>query len=55
MPGTVKHEELEKEHGRWIFSFEIVPEGRKPGDKHIQEVNVDADSGAIVSVETEND
>jgi uncharacterized membrane protein YkoI len=51
VPGTIKHEELEKEDGRWIYSFEIVPTGGKKG--FIKEVNVDADSGAIVAVETE--
>ena len=48
VPGTVRHEELEHEGGRWIYSFEISTGG--PG---IEEVNVDADTGALVSVEHE--
>ena len=55
VPGKVKHEELEKEHGRWIYSFEVKPAGQKADDKSIQEVNVDADTGEVVSVETEKD
>jgi hypothetical protein len=40
--GTVKSSELEKEHGRWIYSFDIsTPSG-------IREVNVDANTGKIV-------
>lgn len=53
VPGTVKHEELEKEKGRWIYSFEIRPKAGKAGS--IKEVNVDADSGAVVSVEDESE
>lgn len=49
--GTVLAEELEHEGGRWIYSFEIKPNGEKR--KIIREVNVDADTGAIVNVETE--
>ncbi len=51
VPGKIHAEELEKEHGAWIYSFEIVPDGGKAGE--IKEVNVDADSGAIAPVETE--
>ena len=40
--GTVKSSELEKEHGRWIYSLDIsTPSG-------IREVNVDANTGKIV-------
>ncbi len=52
-PGTVVDEELEHERGRWIYSFEIRPQGEK--GKLIEEVNVDADSGVIVDVHTEKD
>lgn len=48
--GTVRHEELEHEGGRWIYSFEI--DTPAPG---IEEVNIDATSGAIVSVEHEEE
>jgi len=51
VPGKVVAQELEKEDGRWIYSFEIKPDGETR--KIVKEVNVDADSGAIVSVETE--
>jgi uncharacterized membrane protein YkoI len=49
--GTVLAEELEQEGGRWIYSFEIKPKGETR--KIVREVNIDADTGAIVNVETE--
>ena len=49
--GSVVHEELEKEKGRWIYSIEIRPTNGKAG--RIEEVNVDADTGVVVSVEEE--
>ena len=43
--GTIKSRELEKEHGKWIYSFDIrASKGR------ITEVAVDAYSGKILSV-----
>ena len=47
--GTIKEGELEKEKGRLIWSFDIAI----PDSKDIKEVNVDAITGAVVSVETE--
>ena len=47
--GTIKEADLEKEKGRLIWSFDIAT----PGTKNITEVQVDAITGAIVSVETE--
>jgi len=47
--GTVKDCELEREHGKLIWSFGITT----PDAKGITEVNVDAISGAIVNVEHE--
>jgi uncharacterized membrane protein YkoI len=41
-PGEIKSAELEKEHGRQIYSFDI-----KTGDG-IHEVNVDSETGKIV-------
>jgi uncharacterized membrane protein YkoI len=52
-PGTVLDEELEHEDGRWIYSFEIRPQGEQ--GKRVEEVNVDADTGVIVDVHSEND
>jgi uncharacterized membrane protein YkoI len=49
--GTVKESELEKEHGKLIWSFDIAT----PGTKEITEVNVDAINGAVVSKEIENE
>ena len=51
--GTLIKEELEHENGRWIYSFEIKPTGEK--GKTIKEVNIDADTGALVGIDTEND
>ena len=47
--GVVKEGEIEKEHGKLIWSFDITT----PDSKDITEVNVDAVTGAIVSVEKE--
>lgn len=47
--GMVKEAELEKEHGRIIWSFDIAT----PGSKDITEVAVDAISGEVLSVEKE--
>jgi hypothetical protein len=46
--GTIKSAELEKEQGRWIYSFDIA------AADGIHEVNEDANTGKIVedSVET---
>lgn len=52
-PGKIVDEELEKKHGRWIWSIEIKPEGET--GKTIREINVDADTGEVVSEETEKD
>ena len=47
--GTVKEGELEEEHGKLIWSFDIAT----PGTKDITEVGVNAITGEIVSVENE--
>jgi len=47
--GTVKEAEIEKEHGKLIWSFDISV----PGSKDIKEVNVDAMTGQVVNIETE--
>jgi len=48
-PGKVKSEELENEHGKLIYSFDIATS--KSG---ITEVNVDAMNGKIVAVQHES-
>ena len=47
--GTVKEAEIEKEHGKLIWSFDIAT----PETKDITEVNVDAINGSVVSKEME--
>ena len=47
--GTVKEAELEKEHGRLIWSFGFAT----PDTKTITEVNVNAIDGSIVNIEHE--
>ena len=42
--GTIKSKELEKENGRWIYSFDI-----STGKGKITEVAVDAYSGKVIS------
>jgi uncharacterized membrane protein YkoI len=48
-PGKVRSEELENEHGKLIYSFDIATSA-----KAITEVNVDALNGKIVAVQQEN-
>jgi uncharacterized membrane protein YkoI len=47
--GTVKDAEIEKEHGKLIWSFDLAT----PDTRDITEVNVDAITGDVVSVEKE--
>jgi hypothetical protein len=47
---TVASEELEREHGLLIYSFDM----KVPGKQGIQEVNVNAITGAIVGVHHES-
>jgi hypothetical protein len=48
--GAVQEAELEKEHGKLVWSFDIS----KPGTSDITEVQVDAITGAVVSVQNES-
>ncbi|MEA2413625.1 MAG: hypothetical protein QOI58_282 [Thermoanaerobaculia bacterium] len=48
-PGTVKSSELEREHGKLIYSFDI-----QTSKTDITEVNVDAIDGKIIAVEHES-
>jgi len=48
-PGKIKSEELENEHGKLIYSFDIATSASA-----ITEVNVDALNGKIVAVQQEN-
>lgn len=48
--GTIKSGELEKEKGKLIYTFDI----QQPGVAGIEEVNVDAMTGAVVATEHEN-
>jgi hypothetical protein len=50
VPGTIKDDELETEHGRLIYSFEIA----RPGERGVIEVNVSAMDGSIVNVHREH-
>jgi uncharacterized membrane protein YkoI len=43
--GTVKAEELEREHGRLIYSYDI----EVPGKSGVDEVNVDAMTGKVIA------
>ena len=47
--GSVSSSELEEEHGKLIWSFDIA----QVGSKNITEVQVDAKTGKIVSTKTE--
>jgi hypothetical protein len=50
VPGKVKESDLETEHGRLIYSFEI----KRPGERGITEVNVSAMDGSIVNIHREH-
>jgi hypothetical protein len=50
VPGKVKESDLETEHGRLIYSFEI----KRPGERGITEVNVSAMDGLIVNIHREH-
>jgi uncharacterized membrane protein YkoI len=47
---TIKSGELEKEDGKLIYTFDM----QQPGMKGIEEVNVDANTGAVIKTEHEN-
>ena len=47
--GVIKSEEIEREHGKLIWSFDIATSGTK----NITEVQVDAKTGKIVSIQVE--
>lgn len=49
--GAVKEAELEKEHGKLVWSFDMTV----PGAHDLTEVNVDARTGELVSVEHEKE
>lgn len=48
--GSVSSEELEREHGHLIYSFDV----KVPGKTGIQEVNVNALNGAVIGVHHED-
>ena len=48
--GTIKEGEIENEHGKLIWSFDIST----PDSKEITEVNIDADSGEVLSTKKES-
>ena len=62
VPGTVKESDLETEHGRLVYSFEIAPAGERGSsfgteplrNRGIVEVNVSAMDGSIVHVRREH-
>ena len=62
VPGTIKKSDLETEHGRLVYSFEIAPSGERGSSSRyeplkssgIVEVNVSAMDGAIVNVHREH-
>ncbi len=49
VPGKIKSEELETEHGKLIYSFDIATS--KSG---VTEVNVDAINGKVIAVQKED-
>ena len=47
--GTVKEAELEEEHGKLVWSFDIA----RPGTRNLTEVLVDAITGKVIATEVE--
>ena len=47
--GTIEELELEREHGKLVWSFDIA----QPDSANIEEVQVDARTGAVAAMETE--
>jgi Peptidase propeptide and YPEB domain len=47
--GKIKSSELEKENGKWIYSFDV-----RTAKGTITEVNIDAYTGAVIDVQEEN-
>jgi uncharacterized membrane protein YkoI len=47
--GTIKSAELEHEHGKLVYSYDITV----PGKRGVEEVQVDANNGRVVSVKHE--
>jgi hypothetical protein len=47
--GVIKGGELEKENGKLIWSFDIA----RPGTKDITEIQIDAMTGEVASIENE--
>ncbi len=47
---TIRSGEIEKEGGKLIYSFDL----QQPGVKGIEEVNIDATTGAVLATEHEN-
>jgi uncharacterized membrane protein YkoI len=48
--GTIKDSELEKEHGKLQWSFDVAT----PDSKDITEVNIDAITGDVISADKES-
>jgi len=46
--GKIESQELEKEKGRWIYSFDIER------DKQVHEVKVDANTGEVIEDSVES-
>lgn len=53
VPGTVKEAELEREGNRWVYAFDLVPDGASRGAE--VEVDIDADSGEIIATDGADD
>lgn len=51
MSGSVQGEQLEREHGKWVYSFDV----KSASDSKIHEVQIDAISGKLVSTKAESD
>jgi uncharacterized membrane protein YkoI len=45
--GTVKEAELEREHGKLVWSFDIAT----ADSRHMMDVEIDAETGAVLEVE----
>lgn len=50
-PGQIQKEQLEREDGKWVYSFDL----KSASDSKIHEVQVDARTGKLVSTSAESE
>jgi uncharacterized membrane protein YkoI len=52
IPGQVEEEELEEEDGKWVYEFDIRPPTVGAAKR---EISIDANTGAVVKIDDDDD